>query len=146
LKEGARSASQRAPDDRRDPESQGYAKKDRGCPTCRRPDSVIDRCQHEEGECQLKARPILLFVVFPGLLIVIVSALKIRHPSASWVHTGQIQIQPLGSSLQADLGIEPLEPKVRRGKVLQGNGSPSDLPSWRNPAAPSALPCRRRSC
>ena len=80
-------------------------------------------------------------MAFPGLLSVIVAALLIRHPSASWVRTGQIQIQPLGSSLQADLGIEPLEPKVWRG-----NGSPSGVPSRRNPVTPSALPCRRRSC
>jgi hypothetical protein len=84
-------------------------------------------------------------VAFPGLLIVIVSALLIRHLSASSVHTGQIQIQPLVSSLQADLGIEPLEPKIRRGKILRGNGSLSGVPSWRIPT-PSALPCRRRSC
>ena len=88
-----------------------------------------------------RRRTILLFVAFLGLLIVIVAALLIRHLSTSRVHTGQIQIQLLGSSLQADLGIEPLEPKVR-----QGNGSPSGLPSSQNPATPSALPCRRRSC
>ena len=90
----------------------------------------------------LRRRIILLLVAFLGLLIVIAAARLIQHLSASQEHMAQIQIQQLGSSQQAELGIEPVEsPKVRRG-----NGSLRGLPSSHDPAAPSALPCRRRSC
>ena len=97
-----------------------------------------------------RRRTILFFVAFPGLLIVIVAALLIPNLSASLVHTGQIQIQPLSSSTHSNLEIKPmdlklgamsLEPKVRRD-----NGSRSGISSGRKPAMPSALLCRRRSC
>ena len=58
-----------------------------------------------------RRRTILLFVAFPGLLTVIVAALLIPNLSASLVHAGEIQIQPLSSSTQANLEIKPVDPK-----------------------------------
>ena len=94
-----------------------------------------------------RRRTILLFVAFLGLLTVIVAALLIRYLSASRVHTGQIQIQPLGSSLQADLEIawDQLG-TFWSPKFDETMDRPRASPPRAIPATPSALPCRRRSC
>jgi hypothetical protein len=89
-----------------------------------------------------RRRIILLLVAFLGLLIVIAAALLIRHLSASRLHMAQIQVEPLGSLQQAGLEIEPVIPPKAPG----GSGSVPRRPAWRDPAAPGALPCRRRSC
>jgi hypothetical protein len=105
------------------------------------PDSGAD-VERREGAVMSRRRIILLLVAFLGLLIVITAALLIRYLSAPGRHTAEIQVQPLGSLQQAELGIEP----VTQPKVRGGSGSAPERPAWRDPATPGALPCRRRSC